>query len=119
MHPGGTCIACHSSGEGPSYVIAGTVFPTMTELTDCNGSNGAGTLSVVVTGADNNVVTIPVNDVGNFYTRQRVVFPFHAKVVSSTGKELSMTDPQSTGDCNGCHTAVGANGAPGRIMAPL
>lgn len=118
MHPGGACIACHSEGEGPIYTIAGTVFPAMMELTDCNGVNGSGTFSVVITAADGTVLTLPVNDVGNFYTRSPVAMPFHAKVVNSNGHELSMTDAQSTGDCNSCHTQLGANGAPGRIMAP-
>jgi mono/diheme cytochrome c family protein len=26
---------------------------------------------------------------------------------------------QTIGDCNSCHTPTGANGAPGRIAAPL
>jgi hypothetical protein len=26
-----------------------------------------------------------------------------------------MTTPQTIGDCNGCHTQSGSNGAPGRI----
>ena len=29
-----------------------------------------------------------------------------------------MATPQSTGNCASCHTAKGANGAPGRIVAP-
>jgi len=29
-----------------------------------------------------------------------------------------MTAPQTSGDCNGCHTQTGANGAPGRITLP-
>lgn len=118
MHPGGTCLDCHNTQDGPTLTIAGTVFPTMTELDDCNGTNAGSTLSVVVTGSDGNVVSIPVNEVGNFYTKVRVAFPFHAKVVSSNGKQLTMTDAQSSGDCNACHTSVGASGAPGRILAP-
>ena len=43
--------------------------------------------------------------------------PFRAKVVFA-GKERSMGTAQSTGDCNSCHTATGANGAPGRIVLP-
>lgn len=118
MRPGGACIACHATEDGPTFTVAGTVYPTMTELSDCNGTNGMGSLHVVVTGSDGKMVSIAVNDVGNFYTREPVAFPFHAKVVSGTGKELTMTDAQSTGDCNGCHTSTGANGAPGRILAP-
>jgi hypothetical protein len=34
------------------------------------------------------------------------------------GRVRAMTTPQSTGDCNSCHTEQGAKGAPGRIMLP-
>ncbi len=118
MHPGGTCIACHSTDDGPKYTIAGTVFPGVSELTDCNGTNGAGILSVVVTDADGKVLTLPVNDVGNFFTTEPVTVPFRSKVVSASGKENVMGDPQTIGDCNHCHAAVGRNGAPGRILSP-
>lgn len=119
MHPGGACIQCHSSGEGPRYTIAGTVFHGAREQTDCNGANGATeSLSVVVTDANGKKLTLPVNDVGNFFTKDPVAFPFQAKVVSSSGKENVMTAAQSVGDCNTCHTQMGANAAPGRILAP-
>jgi predicted CXXCH cytochrome family protein len=29
-----------------------------------------------------------------------------------------MNGTVNSGDCNGCHTVAGANGAPGRILAP-
>lgn len=54
---------------------------------------------------------------GNFHTQERVVFPIHAKVVMDE-RERPMGPAQTTGDCNGCHTQQGANGAPGRIMQP-
>ena len=119
MHPGGTCIDCHSSGgEGPRYTIAGTVFPKYNELEDCNGSNGTtGGISVVITDKNGASFSLAVNSVGNFFTRQAVAMPFTAKVVSATG-ELAMTTPQSNGDCNSCHAQVGNSGAPGRIVAP-
>jgi mono/diheme cytochrome c family protein len=121
MHPGGTCITCHATaeaGEAPQYTIAGTVYPTIREPTDCNGSNGvtAG-IQVVVTDAAGRVLTLPVNTVGNFFTTAAVTFPFHARVVRGTVERV-MTAAQSTGNCNGCHTETGANGAPGRIVAP-
>ena len=43
--------------------------------------------------------------------------PFTAKVTYQ-GRERAMTAPQTSGDCNGCHTQAGANGAPGRITLP-
>ena len=121
MHPGGTCITCHANeeaDEAPRYTIAGTVYPTIREPTDCNGSNGTSAgIQVVVTDATGRVLTLPVNTVGNFFTTAAVTFPFHAKVVRGTVERV-MTAAQSTGNCNGCHTEVGANGAPGRIVAP-
>jgi len=119
MHPGGTCITCHASqDDAPRYTIAGTVYPTIREPTDCNGSNGTSAgIQVVVTDAAGRVLTLPVNTVGNFFTTAAVTFPFHAKVVRGTVERV-MTAAQSTGNCNGCHTEAGANGAPGRIVAP-
>ena len=118
MHPGGACIGCHSTGEGPRFSIAGTVFPTAHEPYDCDGSNGT-TEPVVVTITDSagNVVTLDANGVGNFYYRGTLSPPYHAKVTAS-GRERVMSAAQTSGDCNSCHTVTGTSGAPGRIMAP-
>ncbi len=43
--------------------------------------------------------------------------PYRAKVTSAQG-ERAMAAEQTSGDCNGCHTTEGANGAPGRIVSP-
>ena len=119
MHPGWACIDCHSSsGEGPRYTIAGTIFPKHNELDDCNGSNGTtGGLSVVITDKNGSSFSLAVNSVGNFFTRQVVATPFTAKVVSPAG-EIAMMTPQTNGDCNSCHAQTGNNGAPGRIVTP-
>jgi hypothetical protein len=111
MDPGDTCQSCHST-----FQIAGTVYPTAHEPTGCIGAAGTGR-SVVITGSDGRVQTLTLNSSGNFYSTQKVVFPFHAKVVSPTG-ERDMTASQSNGDCNYCHSPTGFDGAPGRIMLP-
>jgi hypothetical protein len=118
MHPGRACITCHDANGGPSLTIAGTVFPTLHEPDDCNGVNGttAG-MTVVITDANNQSITINVNSAGNFFSQQTIAMPFHAKVVSG-GKSRSMVAAQTTGDCNSCHTVQGTNSAPGRIQAP-
>ena len=54
---------------------------------------------------------------GDFHLRTRVAMPFTAKL-TYMGRERAMTAAQMTGDCNGCHTQSGANGAPGRITLP-
>jgi hypothetical protein len=111
MAPGDTCQSCHAS-----FTIAGTVYPTAHEPTDCIGV-GTAALSVVITDAAGDVQTLVINAAGNFYSTKAVVPPFHAKVVSKTA-ERDMTATQMSGDCNLCHSVMGANGAPGRIMEP-
>ena len=115
MRPGEACQACHQKNGGPDYSVAGTVYPTAHEPKDCNGDPGP--LNVVVTDANNKVITLSVNSVGNFYTQSTVAAPFSVKVTSSAGTR-AMSSTLTSGDCNSCHTTTGANGAPGRIMAP-
>ena len=55
--------------------------------------------------------------VGNFSTRTRIVPPYKAQVTDGV-KTRAMAGSVTGGDCNSCHTETGANGAPGRIMAP-
>jgi hypothetical protein len=115
MHPGVACIACHSSGEGPRFAIAGTVYPTAHEPDDCNGVSGG--IAVVITDANGTSHSLSVNGAGNFYSSTRIPTPYTASVTAN-GKTRTMTASQTNGDCNSCHTEHGAQSAPGRIMAP-
>jgi hypothetical protein len=120
MHPGMSCIACHAAeGEGPDYAVAGTVFGDYDEPDDCAGVDG---LTVEITGSDGVDFALPSNAAGNFRLRARdadsLVLPFTARVIDGAGNVREMTTPQSSGDCPSCHTASGAGGAPGRIVAP-
>ena len=118
MNPGTACIDCHSrGGEGPRFSIAGTIYPTAHEPDLCDGAPSSSGAQVVITGADGSTLTLSPNRAGNFYSQMAVAAPYRAKVVTATG-ERAMTVEQTSGDCNGCHTEAGANGAPGRIMLP-
>lgn len=61
------------------------------------------------------------NSAGNFYsTNPNVALPYTVQLTYQ-GRERDMTGlvtAPTDGDCNGCHTADGTNGAPGRIMLP-
>jgi hypothetical protein len=104
--------------NGPDFSVAGTVYPTAHEPNDCNGVNGSTTpTTVVITDTNNQTYKLPVNSAGNFYSTSNIATPYAAKVVQGT-KERAMVQHQTSGDCNSCHTVSGANGAPGRIMAP-
>jgi hypothetical protein len=119
MHPGGACLTCHAiNRNAPTYLVAGTVYPTSHEPDDCNGSNGTKGITVVITDSGGKQLPpLPVNDVGNFSYAGTIAGPFHVKVVAN-GKENQMSAAPATGDCNSCHTRDGANSAPGRILAP-
>jgi hypothetical protein len=114
MHPGVACIACHTSGEGPLYTVAGTLYPTAHEPDDCNGTSSA---TVVVTDANGNTVQLTPNSAGNFASRASLATPLRVKVVSGS-KVREMVSDAPSGDCNSCHTQDGTEQAPGRVMTP-
>lgn len=120
MQPGVACIACHrkSGGEAPTFAVAGTVYPTVHEPDQCYGVNGTTGVRVVITGADGAVITLTPSTSGNFSFQGSLAQPFTAKVTDMNGGERVMSESQTTGDCNGCHTQAGSNSAPGRIIAP-
>jgi hypothetical protein len=117
MRPGEACIACHSSGGGPRFTIAGTLYPTAHEPDDCNGANGSTGAQVVITDAKGIDYALNPNSVGNFTSSAAISVPYHAKVVRGSNERV-MVEAQTVGDCNTCHTTSGANAAPGRIMLP-
>jgi hypothetical protein len=66
-------------------------------------------------------VSLTSNSSGNFTlstaAATQLVFPVTVKVMIN-GKTREMIGAAPDGDCNRCHTEAGANGAPGRILAP-
>jgi hypothetical protein len=121
MHPGNACNACHQVSGGPNLRVAGTVYATSHEANDCNGVAPPPQLSVIVTDSRGSTFTLAVNAAGNFLLQQQggqpPRAPFKARITDGT-KERAMQGTVTSGDCNSCHTTTGANGAPGRIMAP-
>jgi len=131
MHPGRACLDCHAMqppiDAPPTYAVAGTVYPTGHEPDECYGIDGTAMSDVIVQLVDSagNSFDLKVNATGNFLLDPDIAGPFvppyTAKVISSAG-ERAMTSPQTSGDCNACHTEQG-NGAgsmaPGRIVIPL
>src|SRR5215204_5409730 len=77
MHPGGDCIGCHGSGEGPRYSIAGTVMGAFDDPTDCEGVDG---VTVRITDADGAVHEVTTNRAGNFFLTEDVPVPYTAEI---------------------------------------
>jgi hypothetical protein len=117
MHPGANCITCHSKGEGPAYLVAGTVYQAFHEPDNCYGVEG---VVVQITDANGQVIKLTTNKAGNYTVRTKdgaIAMPFHAKVIFQ-GKERMMMGAKGNGNCANCHTMNGANGAPGRVIIP-
>ena len=117
MNPGRTCIACHTTEHGPALTIAGTVYPTAHEPDLCDGVDGSDGVMITIVDADGQTLTLSPNAAGNFRSESRITAPYQA-AIHYQGRDRSMGVMQTSGDCNGCHTQAGANGAPGRILLP-
>jgi hypothetical protein len=121
MLPGEACISCHSNGgEGPIETFMGTLFPTVHEPNDCVGASSTdySGAQVIVIDAQGKQFAMTPNSSGNFMgSPGSFAMPFTAKVTYQ-GREIAMVTPQMDGDCNRCHTELGANGAPGRVHLP-
>jgi len=120
MNPGRGCITCHSkSSEAPVLTLAGTVYPTAHEPDLCDGASSTvySGATVVITGADQQTITLTPNTAGNFLYQGGLALPFRVKL-TYMGRERMMAVAQTSGDCNSCHTQDGADGAPGRILLP-
>ncbi|NVB82900.1 MAG: hypothetical protein HOV81_31270 [Kofleriaceae bacterium] len=122
MNPGLPCRACHlREEEDEARFFMGTVYPTLHEEDRCYSDVPTGTRVEIIDRNGVVALTLPVRPRGNFMSNSfnaNVTLPFTARVVSPTGDVMQMTTPQMSGDCNGCHTEQGANGAPGRILLP-
>lgn len=119
MNPGEDCIACHSTeSEAPKFVIAGTVMGASNDDDTCDGLAG---VKVQITDANGQMLELSTNSAGNFYAEEKntnIALPYTVKIIGPSGKTNQMSAAQTTGACNSCHTATGANGAPGRITLP-
>lgn len=114
MNPGEACIACHATGEGPTFTVAGTVMGALGDIDDCVGVEG---VTVTLTDANGDVTTLTSNGTGNFFTSDPIVMPYTV-TLSADGRTTAMSAAQSDGDCASCHTEAGENAAPGRVVAP-
>ncbi|RJO74289.1 MAG: hypothetical protein C4523_01180 [Myxococcales bacterium] len=125
MRPGENCIACHArEGEGPVFELAGTVMGAFHDEDRCVGVSG---VTVEITGDDGNKTTLVSNSSGNFFyppdddRRLAAIAAIktpYTVALKMGGKERRMSTAQTNRNCMDCHTALGTNDAPGRIVAP-
>lgn len=113
MHPGRDCKECHD------FLVAGTVYPEagLDDPNDCAGLSG---VSVLLEDASGKMFSLETNEAGNFWlSRGHGPLDFPLRLHAEAGEERrDMALLADTGRCASCHTAVGANGALGRIIMP-
>lgn len=116
MAPGTACNGCHVL-IGKALNISGTVYSTAHEADLCLGVPD---LQVEVTDSTGTPHLLAVNAAGNFVAQglfEWWLSPWTVTVVRGAARR-PMVGTVTNGDCNSCHTAAGANGADGRIIAP-
>lgn len=146
MNPGQACVACHLgqnfNGQNPppsvsqpeeAWFFMGTVYPALNERDRCDSRPPPGVRVEILDMSGNLIVSMtPSPGSGNFASNDQVnrssaaiawndsvPLPYRARVVNSVGDSLMMTTPQTSGDCNTCHTERGLGGAAGRIVYPI
>ena len=90
MAAGQDCLGCHDGGDAKRWTAAGTW---------ASGSH------VTLTDATGRRISLRTNQVGNFYTAERLAFPLTVAVDGAT-----MPTPVTYGGCNRCHGAGDSGG---------
>ncbi len=105
--------------KGPLEGFMGTVYPALHEAPLCMVSTVPSGVTVEIldmAGTVRRTFTISAFSDGNFHGGTvGSPSPYRARVKLNGVVKSEMLTAQTNGDCNSCHTAQGAQGAPGRI----
>lgn len=120
MNPGEACIACHTmKNKGPRDGFMGTVYPALHEAKLCMVTSVPAGVTVEILdmgGTVRSTLSVGAFSDGNFRGGTTgVPSPYRARIKVNGQLRAEMMTPQTNGDCNVCHTAQGAQGAPGRL----
>ncbi|HKJ78100.1 MAG TPA: hypothetical protein VKA10_01140 [Prolixibacteraceae bacterium] len=101
---GQNCMECHvNGGRGEGwFTVAGSVYND--QLTD-SAPNGIVKLTTEPQAGGNVIVSVEVDEKGNFYTTEPIDFGdgLYATLESQTGTKNYMQSKVLTGACNSCH----------------
>jgi hypothetical protein len=121
MNPGQACVNCHRTRPGaPVWKAGGTVYQTLREPDNCLGPSSPASDPVKIFLTDSAGVehSVTMRPGGNFYFPEIGPPPYRRIRVEYQGRTQFMPPPAPHGDCNLCHTQMGIEGAPGRIVLP-
>lgn len=92
----------------------------MSDYSDDDACRGVPGVTVDILDVNGQVaLTMLSNGAGNFFSEggASVAMPYTARVTLE-GRVREMATATDNGDCNSCHTSVGLEDAPGRIVLP-
>jgi len=113
--PGQPCVTCHG-GEGPAgseFSVAGTVY-----LYAFDPVAPAPAVTVLIQDINGVAVTIPTNEVGNFYISTndwQPTFPLKTEIHFGKIKKQMQTNIGRTGSCGDCHKMAVSSISAGKI----
>ena len=126
-HQGDSCLPCHTSpayeADGKDFLSGGTIY---TALDATSASQLASSYTIRVVLKNTQSLDYKTKDDGgdaNSYSgdSRLLSYDYTAQVVNSSGTIVNSSKRYSHNytqlNCNSCHTQMGNNGAPGRIVS--
>jgi hypothetical protein len=122
MLPGWDCLKCHRAGgeaDDRGWSFGGTIFQNDDTAMTCNPGGPGGVKVEILDEADQVVLTLTTNNVGNFFSSEDVYPPrFRARITKGSLAE-TMPDLQTNRSCNGCHNPTAVDPATGDPMGRI
>jgi hypothetical protein len=110
MSPGTACLGCHGA-RAPVFTFAGSIYASAHEPDQCNGV-AANDALLLIKAANGFKLALTINAAGNFFTQTSLPKPYTVEL-RYQGRVVTKQEPQTSGDCNACHSEAG-----GRITLP-
>ena len=120
---GVSCATCHGAGSEESFTSGATIFTTLDAANSDTSKYATGyTIRLLLENIGSTVNYIAGRGSANSYTNASAgtINSYTAQVVDASGNVVNAsaanTHDLTRLDCNRCHSAVGSDGAPGRIV---
>lgn len=103
------CMTCHNDDSNEASGIGGGWWTIAGSAYASDGASPAQSGTIELWSEPNRsgtrYVSLPLDDLGNFYTEKIVDFNgiAYPVIVNDSGNFLSMSEPFTGGGCNGCH----------------
>ncbi len=116
--PGQPCLLCHASEGhfpkapgGETFEIGGTVYGTI----DADEKDGLNNVEIIFTDARGNEFSTTSNRAGNFYVREKPLYPLEVRIRRGSDEQRMKTKIWRNGSCAHCHGPTPGADSIGRV----